>query len=156
MGYYLKAIICRDKMSREIIEEYNTARRIKLENDIFLIPFTDEFYDEFNQFMVLEAFDKFIFLNERMYHYLSNKSIQEPIAYIETDYFGGNGVQSAMMFDKEKIIYDIRHEHKGYGAINLVLKELGIVKALGKDEWDTANLFKHRNTEDWLDDAENI
>lgn len=153
MGYQLQAIICKDKLSNIITHEYKSAGRVHLKDNLYIIPFTQNFYDEVNQYSESNHFDKFEYLNERLFNFLSQKSLIEPIAYVEADYFGGTGGQSAIMFEKSKIIIDIRYTDTGYGAINSVLKEFGISKENNNDEWDTVGLLRHRKTEDWLEES---
>ncbi|HOJ77717.1 MAG TPA: hypothetical protein PLZ08_09680 [Bacillota bacterium] len=39
MGYRLEAIICREQLAMVITDEYKSAKRIRLKNDLFLIPY---------------------------------------------------------------------------------------------------------------------
>ncbi len=154
MGYGLEAIVCKEKLSGIITNDYTSAKRVRLKDDLFLIPYTDELYDEMNEFNKSEDFEGFGLLNEKLFKYLMIKSVEEPVAYIKADYFGGVGQQSAIMIDKENIILDVRAKDSGYGAINLVLKEFGIIRKQNLDEWDTVGLLRHRHTDDWIEDAE--
>lgn len=154
MGYNLEAIICKDGLSNIITSEYKSAKRISLKNNLFIIPYTEELYDELNQYKKSEDYNGFFLLNEKLFRYLLIKSVVEPIAYIEVDYFGGVGQQSAIMLDKEEIILDTTAGKSEDGAVNLVLKEFGIKREQSLDEWDTVEMLRHRHTEDWLEDAE--
>ena len=154
MGYGLEAIICKEKLSVTITSDYTSAKRIRLKNNLFLIPYIDELYDELNEFNKSEDFEGFKLLNEKLFKYLMFKSVEEPVAYIEADYFGGVGQQSVIMIDKENIILDVRAKDSGYGAINLILKEFGVIRERNLDEWDTIGLLRHRHTDDWIEDAE--
>ncbi len=154
MGYYLQAIICKEKASEIITREFYSAKRVCLKGDLYIIPYTSDLYDEFNQFDKSGHFDKFEYLNEKLFTYLIQKSVIEPIAYVEAEYFGGTGGQSAIMLNNGEVVIDVRFEDNGYGAINAVLKEFGINKESDLDEWDTVGMLRHRSTEDWLEDAE--
>jgi hypothetical protein len=120
---------------------------------LYIIPYTNVFFDEFNKLEVTDNFDKFEYLNDKLFNYMVQKSIIEPIAYVEVEYNGGTGGQSAIMIKNEKIIIDVRFTDSGYGAVNLVLKEFGIHRESNLDEWDTVRMLRHRNTDDWLEDA---
>lgn len=154
MGYRLEAIICREQLARLITDEYQSAKRIRLKNKLFLIPYTEEFYDELNQFEKSADFEGFYLLNEKLFNYLLSKSVVDPVAYIEADYFGGVGQQSAIMVGDEKVILDVRAGDSEYGPVNLVLKEFGIIRESNLDEWDTVGLLRYRDTDDWLEAAE--
>jgi hypothetical protein len=78
------------------------------------------------------------------------------IAKIETNYFGGGGDQSAKLFINNKKVYDKSDDRFRLGEndwalqpINDVLKEMGVVKHSGMDEFDTIGLGKYRTNEDF-------
>jgi hypothetical protein len=72
------------------------------------------------------------------------------IAKIETDYFGGSGSQSAKLFVNNKKVYDKSDEQDWLSKpINDVLKEMGVQKILGQDEFDTIGLGKYRSNKDF-------
>lgn len=89
---------------------------------------------------------------------LYNKSVYrklgEGIKFVNlsTDYFGGSGEQSAELnistSDKEG--YKTISESYDYDAINKILKEYGVIREDGSDEFDTINLGKYRKNEDFL------
>jgi hypothetical protein len=77
------------------------------------------------------------------------------IAKIETNYFGG-GDQSAKLFINNKKVYDKSDDRFRLGEkdwalqpINDVLKEMGVAKHSGMDEFDTIGLGKYRTNEDF-------
>ncbi|WP_420553491.1 hypothetical protein [Tenacibaculum aiptasiae] len=66
-------------------------------------------------------------------------------AIISTDYFGGNGIQSANVYLKDKIAdFEIK-------TINQALKYLGVKRGNKTDEFDTVRLSEHRTTPEYLD-----
>lgn len=76
--------------------------------------------------------------------------------YVETDYFGGYGDQSASYYKDGKLIYEDLNSH---GCINECLSRMGIVRDkdnYGKvDEFDTIGLGKFRTNESiikWYDE----
>jgi hypothetical protein len=156
MGYHLQAIICKENLSVSILNEFKSAKRIRFIDNLFLIPYTGDLYDEVNEYKESKDFDKFDYLNERLFRYLLSRSLLGSIAYVEADYSGGTGAQSAIMLNKEHVILDIRAENSEYGAINHVFKEFGVTRKPGLDEWDTAGMVRHRHTEDWLGDADDV
>lgn len=60
---------------------------------------------------------------------------------IETDYFGGFGEQSAVIFDNGL--------KKPVDSINDALKIMGVKKKSGMDEFDTIGLGNYRSNEDF-------
>ncbi len=57
--------------------------------------------------------------------------------YIETDYFGGYGTQIGILFKNNSVINSPISEE---GIINKLLKEIGVLKYMGKDEFDSLGL----------------
>jgi len=49
----------------------------------------------------------------------------ETVAHIETDYFGGLGHQSAVLYINGKVVYDKSNEYKWANPINDALKLMG-------------------------------
>lgn len=72
------------------------------------------------------------------------------IALISTDYFGGNGNQSAKVFMNNQKILDQNDEFDWkLNPINSALKLLGVSKKDGMDEFDTIGLSKYRSNGDF-------
>lgn len=69
------------------------------------------------------------------------------LAYVEAEFFGGNGAQASVVFiggkDVGPIVIDA-------DAINSALAEIGVQRLNHRDEFAALGLDKHRNTEDWL------
>jgi hypothetical protein len=66
---------------------------------------------------------------------------------MEAEYFGGEGEQAAILWQGGQ-----RHFVSGpeYGALNKVLRALGVHPATSQDEFDAVDLGRHRHTEEWL------
>lgn len=76
---------------------------------------------------------------------------------VDTDYFGGFGEQSAVMFEvsttgtyKKTGYRKVKSFKSKHYPINEALVELGVVKNSGMDEFDTIDLGKYRSNEDFL------
>ncbi len=70
------------------------------------------------------------------------------LAYVETDYFGGTGGQSAMAFANGDEAVPLQKSRAG-GAINAALRAIGVAKDADKDEFDTIGLGERRRMEDY-------
>ncbi len=64
-------------------------------------------------------------------------------AYVETDYFGGMGEQSAVVARDGGIVFGPRHAE--HGPINAALRILGVRKERDLDEYDTLGLGLYRD-----------
>ena len=67
------------------------------------------------------------------------------LAYVETEYFGGQGSQSAGAW----VDGAARGAERGIGAINTALRAIGVVAADGMDAFDTIGLGRRRRMEDY-------
>jgi hypothetical protein len=87
----------------------------------------------------------------------SELSLHSPVVYLETEYSGGTGGQAAAVFrtgavalahSSMKTLGAPRTAH-GHVAINVALRELGVVKGDSLDEFAAVGLHRHRRTSDW-------
>ncbi|HLZ56584.1 MAG TPA: hypothetical protein VKR06_06525, partial [Ktedonosporobacter sp.] len=76
---------------------------------------------------------------------LSEKGL---VAYVQADFFGGEGGQSAIVWQQGQVVLAV--DETGIGAINQALQYLG-VKAGDRsgDEFMMVGLGRHRFTERW-------
>jgi len=114
---------------------------------IFIIPMTEELYDEINELMNSEDVGKLKYMSKNIENKILTIIGTSCIGYVEAEYFGGQGGQSGIIWQDGRLYqpYDF-----GSNAINSVLKHLGIIAQKGLDEFDTINMGRHRNNEDWL------
>ena len=90
------------------------------------------------------------------------QSVAFPLAYIETDYFGGPGEQAAVAWEHGLVVFgpvktkDLYENRKFVptplleGAINRAIRLLGVVRGSVRDEFDAVGLGWHRSDEAWL------
>ena len=72
------------------------------------------------------------------------------IAKVSTNYFGGPGEQSAKLIIDNKTVYNKNDDGNwSIQPINHVLKEMGVKKTTGMDEFDTIGLGRYRTNEDF-------
>lgn len=104
-------------------------------------------------------------LSEPIRRLLREQSFSGACAYIETDFFGGVGTQTAVVWKNGRIVLGpIASEHLGTiskegkvvvtlvdEAVNEALKFIGIVAYQGKDEFETAKLHRFRENESALE-----
>jgi hypothetical protein len=86
-------------------------------------------------------------------------SVGGAIAYVEADFFGGVGTQTSMTWidgaPTSRVIFDtpeaFTEKPRPQWPINTALRQLGVA-LLGTDEFETLELGRHRDTEDWRPD----
>lgn len=78
-----------------------------------------------------------------------------PIAYIETDYFGGKGEQNAICWSQGTILCGPLTSNEKtpmpQRAINQVLQALGVTRDNACDEFAALGLDRYRENEDWIE-----
>lgn len=68
------------------------------------------------------------------------------IAYVEAEFFGGEGAQAAAVWEDGKLVYG---PVVASDAINQALRLLGVTKNMYFDEFEALELGRHRNTDEW-------
>lgn len=71
------------------------------------------------------------------------------LAYVETEYFGGTGEQSAMAFVDGREAAAPQRARGGGGAINQALRAIGVTRSAVDDEFDTIGLGERRSMDDY-------
>lgn|GEM_PF-3811912 len=87
----------------------------------------------------------FIYLSQQLIQFLIENSSASPLAYIETDYFGGVGTQGALACHKAA---QIGEPLTGRDAINAALASIGANASGGGDLFNRIGLSSLRNNED--------
>ena len=76
-------------------------------------------------------------------------SMSTSVAYVEAEYHGGTGAQSAVVWDKTEIKFGPVTD--GIGTINQALRYLGVKVLSAHDEFEAIGLKRARNMEDWIE-----
>ncbi|WP_225992740.1 hypothetical protein [Actinomadura rudentiformis] len=142
-------------MLRELTGSITEARIVPLSQHLSLLPMTDALFDAVTVAGApgLDGFWKAPAGFDRV---LATCSAAGPVAYIEADYFGGVGTQTAQVWDAGKVILGPLHLAEGESSpaagtpISQALRRLGAVKGDHIDEFDAVGLGRHRNTDRWL------
>ncbi|NOT41812.1 MAG: hypothetical protein HOP13_15125 [Alphaproteobacteria bacterium] len=108
--------------------------------ELLLVPVSD---DAFDAVVAREGPSdsvgpEFWRLTETLMELARECSVHGPIAYAETDYFGGVGVQSAAAWIQGKLA--LPPTTHPAGPINAALHTIGLERANGLDEFDTLGL----------------
>ncbi len=159
----ISGFIGKEEIIRAFTDNWVEAKLVTLYQGLAIIFLTRKLYDDIeelaNSKLDIDYSEFFMYLSPSIYEILVQESRIGKLAYIETDYFGGCGSQSAILFENSKIkiqpiktetlwdekTYNYYHKPEGEKAINVVLKELGVYKVKGKDEFDSIGLGKYRH-----------
>jgi hypothetical protein len=144
MGYYLQAIIGRQQTLAQHASEFQHARIIPLAQGIAIIPITDALYAEIGEGGDVDRFYK---LSPGIERWALGISAVAPVAYIEAEFFGGTGCQSAVAWSAgSRVLGPVHSQH----AINETLHFFGVRVSDAHDEFDAVGLGRHRDTHDWI------
>jgi len=147
MGYDIQAIISTQSVLEAHSGDFKFAVVAPLGFGLALIPITDELLDEVGASGASGQFYKF---TPAIADWLGTISGSAPAAYVEAEFFGGIGEQSATVWARGEQLLAPTHT---MDAINIALRVLGISRGTAHDEFEAVDLQRHRHTNDWLDDA---
>ncbi len=142
MGYYLQALVGKADALGKYTSEFQHAHLVSLLQGMAMIPLTDDLHDEIGGDDL--GFVKLTSAGEQWAQRISSLT---PVAYVEAEFFGGDGGQSAVVwFNASRVLGPIDSQH----AINQALRFLGVQIGNAHDEFDAVGLGKHRDTRDWI------
>ncbi len=73
--------------------------------------------------------------------------LAKKIAYVEAEFFGGDGTQAAAVWENGKLIFGPVVDND---AINQALRIIGVAKNDHVDEFEALSLSRHRDTDKWI------
>jgi hypothetical protein len=153
--YCLQAVIATEPVLRAFLGAVEDGRVVPLRQHLSLLPMTDALFDAITVAGAPEL-DGFWKAPAGLGRALAACSAHGPVAYVEADYFGGVGTQSAQVWDGGKVILGPVHLALGLpfpadgSPISQALRRLGAAGGYSFDEFDAVGLGRHRNTDDWL------
>ena len=152
MGHCIDAFLGHNERMISLSQAWRRSP-IQLSQGLSMLFLTSELYDE-----IMAKYDKgvkfnnFTLLNSAIMSVLEEHSQRGKLAYIETDYAGGAGTQAAVLYEngRQKFPPIYTEDFKTWApsderAINIILKELGVQKLNGKDEFESIGLGDFRD-----------
>jgi len=155
MGYQLQGAIATEHVLRKLAGTADDACIVPLTQHFCLLPMTDALHDAVTVAGAAEL-EVFWKAPAGFGRALAACSAGGPVTYVEADYFGGSGTQSAQVWDGGQVVLGPLHlaTRKPIPAegspISRALRRLGVVKGEHFDEFDAAGLGRHRETGGWL------
>jgi len=144
MAYCLQALVGKVDVLGKHMSEFQHARLVPLTQGLALIPLTDDLHAEVGSGGEAERFEKLSPAVEQWAQRISSDGL---IAYIEAEFFGGDGSQSAVVWSGGSRVIGPIHSND---AINQALRFLGVQVGDAHDEFDAVGLGQHRDTHDWI------
>jgi hypothetical protein len=158
MRYELNAIISARGVLEPLRARYRSAHLVALpRSELALIPLTEQLVWELDETGTRVCAETgFSHLSTGAFELLRATSAHGRIAYLEADYFGRDGRQSAAVWHLGEIIDGPRllgrnepFPAKGKSPICAALRQLGVVASGHRDEFVVAGLGRFRSTSEW-------
>jgi len=167
MGHQIQCFIGKEELIRELANNWIYAQKVDLSAGFSAVPLTDHLAADMNELANLStelAHEGFLKLSKSIELVLQNSSNNGIIGYIETEYFGGSGSQSAISYSKgniqngpytTKTDWDVKalkyvNTPIGERAINSILYGMGLKQTNYMDGFDNLGLGKYRSNEKFL------
>ncbi len=143
---------------RQVVRELETAVVCPLPQGFGFLPLTDALARELRTRKIPEgglAPAPLAELFPELHALALAVSEAAPVAYISTEYFGGDGGQDATAWNNRASVFS--PSTQGYGrewphsSISQALRAIGVTIDAGKDEFDSLGLGNHRETHRWAE-----
>ena len=138
MGHNISGFIARREEISELLKDCVSAHIIPLSQGFCFVPMSDELYDQLTtgrDFPADICDERFRYLSSKLFQIGREFSKKTPLAYIETDYFGGSGFQCAVAWNNGDVeLYpslagrekDFQVDNNYSYPINRALSEIGV------------------------------
>jgi hypothetical protein len=143
--YTIQGVIADRKVIKH--EQTSGAKIVGLPQDMVLIPFAGT-WSESKNIPILPLTDGKVFeLPAAISDICSLLSKNGKLAYVEAEFFGGDGTQACSLWEKGMMVGNPRQDRH---AINTALQFLGVERGTNLDEFEALNLGRFRETQAWL------
>lgn len=154
MGYYLRAVIGHQGTLTDLAASLRSSP-VEIWSGIEIVPWTDELFDALGQSDPASEIQGVHYGHSALRSLLEAASAESRLAYIEAEFFGGQGEQGAVVFHSGQVVWaspfgPVQPPIRAQSPISGALSQLGVSATNGQDEFDTVGLGLHRRTEDWL------
>jgi hypothetical protein len=174
MGHIIGGFIALEKELTELVADYNLAHVVPLKQEFAFVPVSDDLCAQLfegKQFLADMNDERFRCLSSKLFQIGRWFSKKTPIAYIETDYYGGTGFQCAVAWKDGEIEFyptvagreeGFQMDRKTLKPINDALSKIGVqiyltedldaddMDEFTKDEFDKLGLGNYRDNDDWI------
>jgi hypothetical protein len=151
MGHYISGIIGPTPILSRFALLHALHPPARLSGQLGFLPLSDDHLDSI--FPEQGQFDEsMLYLSEALKGALASLSKQGLVAYVETEYQGGQGEQRATVYEDGRCLMMPRAAVRG--PVSQAMKLLGVFRRKGdSDEFDAAGLGNHRRNERWIEAA---
>lgn len=150
----VKALVAQERCLREGTAALRNAVVCPLAQGFALVPITNDLAAELKT-ASLEIPVSLLEMALGVSDVAQHLSQGAAVAYISTEYFGGDGSQDAIAWRNGDVVFS--PESDSYRSvwpnspISQALRSIGVIANVGQDEFDTLGLGNHRETHRWAD-----
>ena len=149
MGHCIQAIVVASEIADRLRAAYPQLRCVSARQGYMILPIDADFVDSVTGAQPPNSTDTFMLLTEAFGHFLRELSRFGPLAYIETEYFGGIGGQGAAVYAGREVI--LAPEWRESGVINRALKQIGMRRRPFADRFMALGLDAYRSNDDLME-----
>jgi hypothetical protein len=143
MSYVLQALVGKGETLQSHTSDFQHVHVVPLPQGLALIPIVDDLHEHFGEDGAREGFYR---LSSDIEVWAQQMSASSPVAYIEAEFFGGDGSQSAVVWSGCSRAFGPVHARD---AIDQALHFLGVRVGDAHDEFAALHLGRHRDTNSW-------
>lgn len=141
MGHCIQAIVCQQGVGLPTKRQRTWPEPIALAQGYTLVPMFESVLDAVPHEDGAQKFEGFTYLTHGLLTFLTELSEKSPLAYLETDYFGGEGGQAALAAREGRVVVAPTNADD---AINQALAAIGVRRLSSSDEFEALNLGAFR------------
>jgi hypothetical protein len=153
MGHYIQGIVFRKDLVAEARRLIPGGTFASLPQDLRFMPVTDKVFDDLRLAypQLIDSENGFERLSAPVEWVAIELSRGGAVAYVETEYHGGTGAQSSVVWKNGAVVLPARTAD--VGPINEALVLLGANRQDSHDEFDAVGLGQYRSNTDWFHKA---
>jgi hypothetical protein len=151
MGHCIQVLVATPETADRLQSSYSQLPRVVARQGFVILPVDADFVDSVTEARPPQSTNTFMLLTDAFQDFLRELSRLGPVAYIETDYFGGVGGQGAAVYADGQVIME--PEWGESGPINRALKMIGVNRGLFGDRFSALGLGAYRSNDDLSDAA---
>ncbi|MFI0848632.1 hypothetical protein [Mesorhizobium sp. IMUNJ 23232] len=152
MAHIITGIVASTLTFKALGPIFGEDKPVMLAQGMAFIPLDDQNLDEILGHTSEETIATFQYLTPALNAFLRSASRSGCIAYIETEYHGGQGFQAAAVYDRSAVV--LEPEMAEEDVINRALNLLGVrIDKRQHDAFDAIRLGEYRSNQDFRIEA---
>lgn len=150
MAHCIQAIVAADEVAENVRAVYPRLPAVNAPQGFVILPVDADFIDAVAGGRPRQSTETFMLLTDGL-HDLLDLSRFGPLAYIETEYFGGTGGQGAVVYSGREVV--MGPEWHDSGPISRALGLIGVKRCPVGDRFSALGLGAYRSNDDLIDAA---